>query len=291
MADGKITPIIAGAGWVVALASLVINFLTFQDNRAQRSKALADQPTYESTLRSYDPSILPTNILAIKDPIPHEFFIVHKSGQAIKNLAIEFISRDAPILDVKIIDGQSGTDVKTNVNAREVRVTKPELLRASTVHGLVFTQGITKLNMTVDADQAVDSTALQNRLLKTRSFFASDTFFFLFLGLVVVFLSVSAYLAMPPSSTALRTQSGQRFLDTGLLVSLVILAILPMDLVSPERIFYAVLLFVLVTRGRTLLSTLDRFCPPSEQGSSLPPGAAVATPPRQSPQDAVGKLP
>lgn len=92
--------------------------------------------------------------MAIKEPIPHEFKIAHRSGRSIKNLSVEFISPDAEIVDINIIEGKLDTEEKLQPGAHEAKLKKPELLCSTTLRGYVVTKGITKLNMTVGADNA-----------------------------------------------------------------------------------------------------------------------------------------
>ncbi len=258
MGENKTSHIIAISGWVVAVLSLSLNFLKYNEEKAQHAKAQQDQPIYEKAIKTYDPAILPPAIVAMKEPIRHEFEVTHKSGQPIKNLSIEFGSPDAEIIDINIIEGQLDTEVKLQPGAHEAKLKKPELLRDKKLRGYVVTKGITKLNMTVGADNAEERANNDIGESRGNSFTWESIYISIIITLFFGGIVFLLYKSLPALKQTGIFESAKGNSNYFLLILIATFVIIPIDFISPQKVFWGIMLYILITRWKQIKTVMAK---------------------------------
>jgi hypothetical protein len=84
--------LMAVAGWIVALCSLSISYLSFRDKQLERAHQELQEPTFSYDVLTYSAKSLPSELLQLKQPIRHQFVIRHERGGSILDLFAEFSS-------------------------------------------------------------------------------------------------------------------------------------------------------------------------------------------------------
>lgn len=263
MTTSKTSVVVAVFGWVVAFLSLGLNYTKFIQEREEKQEAKRDRPVYEKSLKTYDPAILPPNILAIKEPIPHEFGISHKSGQTIRDLSIEFASPDAEISEVTLLEGQADAETRIASGAHEAKVKKLELLPSTTLRGRVITNGIAKVSMAVSASNVSDGTmasAANTRSPEDSRWSWNSIIAAGIVGLLVLVLLGSTYFAIPALKTSELYESASRNdANYFLLVSIVLVTLISSVAVPfMSELFWGIALYILVTEGRRAAALISK---------------------------------
>lgn len=257
--NSRISTPISILGWVVAVASLGLNYLTYTDNQKQKADMEREKPTFSYDLATYDTKSMPKEVLALKNPIQHNFVISHRSGRSVKGLVLAFKSEGAPISGIQITEGSQGTITVIDPGKLEAQIKRDELLPSQVVKGSVTTAGITKLESTVDASDGTDTTTMP--LYSEPSRYNSQFLWFAaFLALLLVFFVSLIFIARPVLRQAgildeFRDAPGR----SSLLVLMIIFALIPKLGVLPDfgAIVDALLAYFVLTNYRNIVKAIE----------------------------------
>ena len=266
--ESKLTTTIAILGWIVAAASLILNFLMYHQSNIKFKQEMEnhqEKPIYEKLIKTYNPDILPKNILNLTEEIPHEFEVNHHSGKAIDELVIQFFSHEKDITDVKIYEGKTDTKIKIDPAKKEITLRKPELLPSTSLKGIVLTKGITKLKMVVSADEGSDfAEPVSSNENRIERFDWRVAIFFTVLALIIILFGFLIHRSLP------------KLKDSGVLnifkseednLSLLFLIILIMIFRSSYvgAAIQGLILYFVITRYKLILNALKNLAEPRHQ--------------------------
>jgi hypothetical protein len=255
----KFNKLMAILGWIVAVLSLLLNLKLYEQSSSQLLKKEEKEPKYSKSIETYNPQLLPKQILASRDSISHQFVIEHFSGEAVKGVAINIKSPDRRIVHVVISEGTIGSTI--DYNDTEAVIRKSELLPDTDLKGYVVTEGITKLSMSVGADSGTEFPSQPVRQSKSAEF---EWDFLIFISTIVITSII--FVILISKTFPIFRESGFIDLFKGkednlpLLILIIFMAISPLSMLgitfSPGEFLDGLLLYFAVTRYKLLIDVL-----------------------------------
>lgn len=246
-------------GWIVAVLTLVIGWLTYQQTSSTLLKEEKNKPQYISSVNTFEPSLAPPSWRILEDTVRHHFSVKHASGNTVRELVVKLNTNNVEIIDVEITSGAAGAEIERQTT--EVVIRKKELLESEQLFGSIVTRGIAKLNINSGAEEGEEyspPTPIQRQY-----YFWQDLEFWLILGTIAVIAIVALILIRKGIQTAKQSKLLDHLKESeenyALLPVLLLIAILPTgSFLSLGRMIDALIFYFLVTRYKTITELLNR---------------------------------
>lgn len=257
-------PWIAVLGWVVALLSLLLNWVIYSDGQKRELRERREVPKYSFEIATYDARNLPDELLALKEPVRHNFSISHRTGRAAEDLDAIFKVEKSKILEVKVTEGTQGAMASVETSGNTAAISKEKLLPTESLRGYVVTEGIASVELSVSAAKG-DEFSYSPVATGEKRF---DPGFLLFVGLAVFFagalgglfylalpaMNEKGLFALPPQHSTQKSKHYLAFAGFLILYWWDIFEVLP----PLETLFWAIAVFFLATNYGNLVAALDR---------------------------------
>jgi hypothetical protein len=257
----SLSNVLALLGWIVAALSLAMNYLDYQAKEADRQAILAAAPTYSLNFSSINPNSFPLEIRDVQKPVRQPFSIKHETGDQVINLRLDFEAKGGNILGLEVDQGAAGTKQDLQKDGRELVFQKDVLLPGETVSGNIITNGLVAASVTSGAEKGKPYTGF-TRTVEEGPWYTSENAigFGIFLAVVIVILGSLYWFAPTIIQTAESPQTlSQRWKITWVIaIGLLTVFGSVLRLPGPTQIFYAILLYLLITNLGKVRALFDR---------------------------------
>ena len=251
--------VIAVLGWIVAALSLTMNFLEYQNKQAERQALLDATPKYSWNFAPLTLNSFPPEIREIKKPVRQAFSIKHESGEPVRGLTILFRAAGGRIVDLVVEEGGRGTKYELQKEGRELVLEKAVLVPEETVSGHLITDGLVEVGAKVGAEKGQEYKRLVAPI-GSRPWYLSEEFMVVGILFATVIAACFALYKFAPSVIA-RTTSPVEISDGAKVTWVIVIGLLTLfggklGIPNPTQLFYAVLLYLLVTNLGRLTALL-----------------------------------
>jgi hypothetical protein len=250
---------VAFLGWIVAIFSLGINFLEYRAKQEEREAALTAAPKYTWNFSSLNLKSFPPEIREIKKPVRQPFALKHLSGEPVRGLHVAFRSDVGGITGVVLDEGGDRVNPELRNGGKELDIKKDILLQGEAISGYLTTDGLVEVTAKTAAEKGQEYKPLDG-LIVAQPWYLREEFLIVGIALGIVLAAFLILRRFAPSIVRAINDpielSGRTKLIWVIAIGLLMFFGRLVSLPGPAELFYALLLYLLITNLASVTAML-----------------------------------